>query len=274
MRSKHFTNRQVKRKVLHRIRHFLSRQELAGVLHRFAYHRRQWWRRNDRIFGAVRKGDIRGHAGGQIQTAFGRISHRQCVRMLAGNRNHPTKKIACLVRGIRKPGTTRQKDPDLQSATHDSSFPDTALRMLRAAITNMVFILAAAILLLLAHSGFVPRIAFGLLLAVYLLVLFCGAYFIRLNFFVRSVLRGESWAKQIALSFDDGPDGENTLELLDILDRHAVQATFFCIGKNIAGQEPVLQRMVNAGHTIGNHSGTHGFFSIRCRQKKCWPTCG
>lgn len=62
----------------------------------------------------------------------------------------------------------------------------------------------------------------------------------------------------IALTFDDGP-AEYTAAILDILAKEQVSATFFIIGKNIAGREELLRRMRSEGHSIGNHSYHHGF---------------
>jgi peptidoglycan/xylan/chitin deacetylase (PgdA/CDA1 family) len=64
--------------------------------------------------------------------------------------------------------------------------------------------------------------------------------------------------QQIALTFDDGP-AAYTEVVLDILKMEKVQATFFLIGKNIAGHESLVRRMVAEGHSIGNHSFSHGF---------------
>lgn len=64
--------------------------------------------------------------------------------------------------------------------------------------------------------------------------------------------------KQIALTFDDGP-AEYTAAVLDILKKEKVPATFFIIGKHVAGREAILQRMQKEGHSIGNHSFNHGF---------------
>ncbi len=104
------------------------------------------------------------------------------------------------------------------------------------------------------------------------IVLTLGSIFIGWNFYLRSVnhlpflsvkfdggqLSVQQRGKQVALTFDDGP-AAYTAQILDCLDRENIQATFFLIGKNIAGNEPVLQRMKAAGHSIGNHSFDHGF---------------
>ncbi|RQO29782.1 polysaccharide deacetylase family protein [Taibaiella sp. KBW10] len=86
---------------------------------------------------------------------------------------------------------------------------------------------------------------------------------IQWNFFLTSVNRIPLSFKQlsegttpVALTFDDGPH-ELTESVLDILKAEQVKATFFLIGKNIAGREAILQRMKDEGHLIGNHSYEH-----------------
>jgi peptidoglycan/xylan/chitin deacetylase (PgdA/CDA1 family) len=63
--------------------------------------------------------------------------------------------------------------------------------------------------------------------------------------------------KEVALTFDDGPNPETTPVILDILDRHCVKATFFMVGI-YAQKHPELVREVAArGHTIGTHTWSH-----------------
>jgi len=66
--------------------------------------------------------------------------------------------------------------------------------------------------------------------------------------------------KEIALSFDDGPNREFTPRVLSTLAQYNAPATFFVIGKNIPGNESILKQIDAAGHSIGNHSYTHSFF--------------
>lgn len=90
-----------------------------------------------------------------------------------------------------------------------------------------------------------------------------GAYFIQLNYFIRSINKGTLTTKSIALTFDDGPH-ENTQAVLDVLAKYQVTATFFIIGKNIASKESTLQQIDAAGHSIGNHSFEHSYwYSIK-----------
>jgi len=63
--------------------------------------------------------------------------------------------------------------------------------------------------------------------------------------------------RQLALTFDDGPDPRNTPALLDILSRYHVPATFFDIGENVMAHPDLYQREVREGHVVGNHTYTH-----------------
>ena len=63
--------------------------------------------------------------------------------------------------------------------------------------------------------------------------------------------------KKIYLTFDDGPHPVATPIVLDTLKRFGVRATFFLSGKNIAGNEHLVQRIVDEGHAIGIHAFTH-----------------
>ncbi len=63
--------------------------------------------------------------------------------------------------------------------------------------------------------------------------------------------------KEIALTFDDGPDPQWTPQILDILKAKHVHATFFIIGANAEANPGLVQRMVDEGHEVGNHTFTH-----------------
>lgn len=60
----------------------------------------------------------------------------------------------------------------------------------------------------------------------------------------------------MALTFDDGP-GERTGELLEVLNKYNAHATFFILGEKIEGQEKVIEKMVQIGCELGNHSYDH-----------------
>ncbi|MFV5686709.1 polysaccharide deacetylase family protein [Flavobacterium sp. GB2R13] len=62
---------------------------------------------------------------------------------------------------------------------------------------------------------------------------------------------------QVILTFDDGPDPEYTPQILDILKKEKVPATFFVVGLQAENNIPLLQRIYTEGHEIGNHTFTH-----------------
>ena len=63
--------------------------------------------------------------------------------------------------------------------------------------------------------------------------------------------------KRIALTFDDGPHPEYTVQLLDGLKERGVQATFFVTGEHASLHPDIIQRMHEEGHLIGNHTYNH-----------------
>ena len=73
-------------------------------------------------------------------------------------------------------------------------------------------------------------------------------------------LQGVTNRKQVALTFDDGPDTKYTPEILDLLGQYGVKATFFLKGTNLSGQEWVVTRIVREGHLVANHSYSHPDF--------------
>ena len=67
---------------------------------------------------------------------------------------------------------------------------------------------------------------------------------------------GPGRARRIALTFDDGP-AASTEDVLDVLAAEGVRATFFAIGRNVAGREPTLRRARAEGHELGVHGFEH-----------------
>lgn len=69
--------------------------------------------------------------------------------------------------------------------------------------------------------------------------------------------RASSARNEFALTIDDGPDPAVTPQVLDLLDRHRVQATFFCIGEHAARHPQLCREIVRRGHAVENHSLRH-----------------
>ena len=74
---------------------------------------------------------------------------------------------------------------------------------------------------------------------------------------VNPIYRVESDKKQVAISFDAAWGDEETAQLLDILDKHKVKATFFLVGDWVDKYPDDVNTISAKGHDIGNHSDTH-----------------
>ena len=69
--------------------------------------------------------------------------------------------------------------------------------------------------------------------------------------------------KQIALTYDDGPNDQHTMHLLDVLAKHDVHATFFMIGRYVQERVEIARAVARAGHVVGNHTFTHPVLTIK-----------
>ena len=75
--------------------------------------------------------------------------------------------------------------------------------------------------------------------------------------FGATFIGGSPGSKQIALTYDDGPNDPHTLSLLEVLAKDGVQATFFLIGRYVQRRPDIVRDLAQAGHVLGNHSFTH-----------------
>lgn len=74
----------------------------------------------------------------------------------------------------------------------------------------------------------------------------------------QGINKRDTQEKVVALTFDDGPNGIYTSEILDILQKEQVRATFFVVGNEIAPtEERLIGRMTQDGHIVGVHSFSH-----------------
>lgn len=79
--------------------------------------------------------------------------------------------------------------------------------------------------------------------------------------FGSSVWRGDPARKSVALTFDDGPSSA-TPELLEILAKYRIPATFFQIGSSVVSYPDIAREVLARGHELGNHSHTHPNFAL------------
>lgn len=74
--------------------------------------------------------------------------------------------------------------------------------------------------------------------------------------FGKTIVAGDD-PREIALTYDDGPNERYTPRLLDLLARHEVHATFFLIGRHAVRRPRLVRAIHAAGHLIGNHTMNH-----------------
>jgi len=80
------------------------------------------------------------------------------------------------------------------------------------------------------------------------------------------IKRADTEVKVVALTYDDGPSPPSTNQLLDILDRYQVKATFFEIGRNIEKHPEIVPMIVARGNELANHSYSHTDMMFKPRE--------
>ncbi len=95
------------------------------------------------------------------------------------------------------------------------------------------------------------------------LISHCMLYLVKTPWWIKKWLYpGYRWSmpgnqKKIYLTFDDGPHPTITPLVLDLLRQYNAQATFFCIGHNVADHPEIYKRILLEGHATGNHTHNH-----------------
>jgi len=69
--------------------------------------------------------------------------------------------------------------------------------------------------------------------------------------------------RQVALTFDDGPNPSATPAILDVLARYGARATFFLLGQHVRRWPEIARRVREEGHAIGNHGYAHRKLHLR-----------
>lgn len=83
----------------------------------------------------------------------------------------------------------------------------------------------------------------------------------------RVIFSGDDKVKKIALTFDDGPHRTKTMQILTILEKYGVRATFFIVGSNAKSYPDVIRAEIAGGHELGNHTFYHSCLS-KCNDKR------
>ena len=87
-------------------------------------------------------------------------------------------------------------------------------------------------------------------------------YLIKTPKFIQNLFPNFTWKipsqdKTLYLTFDDGPIPEVTPWVVDLLAQYNAKATFFCVGDNVQKHPDVFEQVIDAGHSIGNHTHNH-----------------
>lgn len=95
------------------------------------------------------------------------------------------------------------------------------------------------------------------ILATLLILIGLGVAIPAWRFFGPFICTGDTSKKQVALTFDDGPDARSTPALLEVLRTHEVEAAFFVIGKKVEAEPQLANQILRGGHLLENHSFAH-----------------
>ena len=94
-------------------------------------------------------------------------------------------------------------------------------------------------------------------LALFLLFCLIAPFLPRAGLFLPVISRGGRAGREVALTFDDGPDPVVTPLLLGLLDRYGMPATFFVAGIKAERHPELIREILSRGHFVGNHSYRH-----------------
>lgn len=100
----------------------------------------------------------------------------------------------------------------------------------------------------------------GAVLAANHLLLLAGVFLVRARLLGPNLNRlppGAIAHGQICLTFDDGPHPQITRRVLELLERHRAQASFFCVGEKAEAYPEIVREIARRGHSVENHSHRH-----------------
>ena len=123
------------------------------------------------------------------------------------------------------------------------------------AVVTGIILLTVSVLIFPFHHLIAAAVAF-----LYVLLCVIAPFFPQTNFLMPVISRGQTGKNLVAVTFDDGPAEPTTKQVLDLLDKYSVKATFFVSGLNALRYPEIIKDIVSRGHSIGNHSLSHDPF--------------
>ena len=115
-----------------------------------------------------------------------------------------------------------------------------------------ILLLSVAVIVFFINPLFAAAIALF-----YIVLCIAACFFPQSSFYLPVISRGNTGKNFVALTFDDGPTEPTTRQILDLLDKYAVKATFFVSGVNALKHPEIIREIIARGHAIGNHSFHH-----------------
>lgn len=130
--------------------------------------------------------------------------------------------------------------------------------MLKYPVINGISSLAFLALLICDYFGEIRWWAYIALGVFWLTFTIIGSFHIRWNYHLPALhFNNKVPNNWVAITFDDGPDPNFTLKVLELLQKYNAKATFFCVGQQVKLFGVIAKKIVDDGHTIGNHTYTH-----------------
>ncbi|MFO8067817.1 MAG: polysaccharide deacetylase family protein [Bacteroidales bacterium] len=122
---------------------------------------------------------------------------------------------------------------------------------------SIIYIIAIIIIFLLPIDISLKFIFGSSTTLLFIIILTWASVDINSQFYLRTICKNKSDKNKVAITFDDGPDPDKTLKILNVLDNYNVKATFFIIGKKAEENPGLVKLIAKSGHLIGNHSYSH-----------------
>jgi peptidoglycan-N-acetylglucosamine deacetylase len=142
--------------------------------------------------------------------------------------------------------------------------------MVKAVIIKVIAIVGIIAVL---RAGEAPEswLAAGVILLLALGWIAWGVFNVNSSMWAETAWRSFADTKNVALTFDDGPDPVYTPKILQVLDDKGVKAAFFCVGHRVIEHPEIVLEIKKRGHLIGNHSDSHAMwinFSLHKRLRR------
>jgi peptidoglycan/xylan/chitin deacetylase (PgdA/CDA1 family) len=140
--------------------------------------------------------------------------------------------------------------------------------MLRFKTINIFVTVTLVVLIVTSFITIIPASYYIILFVFWFFITLLGSTLIQWNYHLTSLNSNSEISEDVvAITFDDGPNPDFTPQVLALLKKFNVKATFFCIGRNVEANSTLCRQIISEGHTIGNHTYSHannfGFFSTR-----------